>query len=105
MKNHLLSLAFVLMVGSAYAQSKLPACPSSGNFHNCFGIKTFPNGDKYVGEFKDGRRNGQGTLSAPNGLEYVGEFKNDMFNGQGTLFAPNGAVITQGIFVDNKSVP
>ncbi|MDC0139867.1 hypothetical protein OAI04_03520, partial [Hyphomicrobiales bacterium] len=43
------------------------------------------NGDIYVGEFKDGLRNGQGTLTYVNGDIYVGEFKDDLFNGQGTF--------------------
>jgi len=38
----------------------------------------------YVGEFKDGKRNGQGTLTKPNGDMYVGEFRDGNINGQGT---------------------
>ena len=38
----------------------------------------------YVGEFKDGFEHGQGTLTWPDGDKYVGEFKGDLFNGQGT---------------------
>ena len=30
----------------------------------------------YVGEKKDGKRHGQGTLTKPNGDKYVGKFKN-----------------------------
>jgi len=36
---------------------------------------TFPNGDKYVGEWKDGEYHGQGTFTYPDGSKYVGEFK------------------------------
>ncbi|KJR41606.1 hypothetical protein MCHI_002381, partial [Candidatus Magnetoovum chiemensis] len=32
-------------------------------------------GATYVGEFKDGLMNGQGTLTFPDGEKYVGEFK------------------------------
>ena len=35
----------------------------------------FANGSKYVGEYKDGMRNGQGTMTYANGDEYVGEWK------------------------------
>ena len=97
MKNPLRSLALVLMVGSAYAQSTLPACPSSGYRHNCFGTFTFADGEKYVGEFKYDKRNGQGTLTFPDGMpmasdgrKYVGEFKDDKRNGQGTFTFGNG---------------
>ncbi len=30
---------------------------------NGLGILIFPNGDKYVGSWKDGKRNGQGTVT------------------------------------------
>ncbi len=53
--KYLLRLLVALMMGSAYAQSKLPACPSYGYFHNCFGTHTLASGSKYIGEFKDGK--------------------------------------------------
>ena len=67
MKNLLRFIAFVLMVGSAYAQSVLPACPPSGYFHNCFGTFTYSSGIKYVGEWRDDKYNGQGALVYANG--------------------------------------
>ena len=78
------------MMGSAYAQSNLPACPSSGYFHNCFGTLTYASGNKYVGEFKDDKRNGQGTFTFADGEKYVGEFKDDKRNGQGTYTYADG---------------
>ena len=68
----------------------LPACPSSGYFHNCSGTKTYASGDKYVGEFKDDKANGQGIVNSANGDKYVGEFKDDYANGQGTYTYANG---------------
>ena len=35
----------------------------------------YEDGAKYVGEFKDGRRNGQGTFTYADGDKRVGEFK------------------------------
>jgi len=90
MKNLLRYLAFVLMVGGAFAQNNLPACPSSGYLHNCFGTVDFANGNKYVGEWKDNKYNGQGTFTFADGAKYVGEFKDGMRNGQGTDFFANG---------------
>jgi hypothetical protein len=84
MKSFLRFLALVLMVGSAYAQSNLPACPSSGKRHNCFGTYTSPDGDKYVGEFKDGKQHGRGTFTFASGNKYVGEFKDGKQHGRGT---------------------
>ena len=86
----ILRLLVVLMMGSAYAQSNLPACPSSGYFHNCFGTLTYASGNKYVGEFKDDKRNGQGTFTFADGAKYVGEHKDNNYNGQGIYTFRNG---------------
>jgi hypothetical protein len=43
-----------------------------------------------IGELKDGKRNGQGSVTLPNGIKYIGEFKDDKFHGQGTLTFPSG---------------
>ena len=56
------------------------------------GVITYPNGEKYVGEFKEGLRNGQGTYTYPDGEKYVGEWKNGLpFNGRGTFNYPDGS--------------
>ena len=47
-------------------------------------IQTYPNGAKYVGEFKNGKRHGQGILTYSDGAKYVGEFKNGKQHGHGT---------------------
>ena len=39
----------------------------------------FPDGRTYVGEWKKGNPNGQGTFTYPNGEKYVGEWKNSKF--------------------------
>ena len=69
-----------------------------------FGTYTFASGSKYVGEFKDGKRNGQGTATFADGEKYVGEWKDGKYNWQGSLFASNGSIINQGIFADNKFI-
>ena len=45
---------------------------------------TFPNLERYAGEWRYGKRNGQGTHTFAAGDKYVGEWKNDKFHGQGT---------------------
>ena len=44
----------------------------------------------YVGEWKDDKMNGQGTLTEPNGVKYIGEWKDDKMNGQGTEIYSDG---------------
>ena len=92
------------MSGSANAQqSRLPACPPNQNvrWNNCLGIITFPSGEKYVGEFRDDKRSGQGTNTFPDGLKYVGEYKDGKRSGQGTFTLPDGAKYV-GEFKDGK---
>ena len=43
----------------------------------------------YVGEFKDGKRNGQGTSTSTNGFKYVGEWKDGGW-WDGTYIHSNG---------------
>jgi hypothetical protein len=51
---------------------------------------TLPGGAKYVGEMKDGKPDGTGTLIKTNGEMYVGEFKNGLPNGNVTHTWPDG---------------
>ena len=62
------------------------------SWNNCIGTLTWPDGKKYVGEIRDGKRNGQGTHTWPSGQKYVGEYRDDQRNGQGTMTFPNGRV-------------
>ena len=47
---------------------------------------------------------GQGSYIYPNGWKYVGEFNNGKFNGQGTLYEANGSIINQGIWENDRFV-
>jgi len=44
----------------------------------------YANGNKYVGEYKDGKRNGEGTYTFVDGNKFVGEYKDGKRSGQGT---------------------
>lgn len=90
MKKALLIL-LILFTGNVMASS-LPNCSpyiSSIKWNNCFGTFTWDDGDKYVGEYKDGKKNGQGTYTWANGNKYVGEWNGEK-EGQGTLTWANG---------------
>ena len=56
-------LTFAVLIGSAGVSYALPPCPGSYSkytWDNCQGTCTYPNGNKYVGEYRDGKRHGQG---------------------------------------------
>jgi hypothetical protein len=60
-------------------------------------------GQKYVGEFKNGKFSGQGEFTYASGEKYVGELRDDKKNGQGTHYFINGRHIT-GIWKDDQLV-
>ena len=93
----------VALMLSATASFALPNCPSdqTERYHNCFGTYTWTNGNKYVGEFRDDKTNGQGVRTYPNGNKYVGEEKDGKKDGQGTLTFANGDKYV-GEFKDDK---
>lgn len=116
-----------LMAGGACAQSSLPPCPTNGYRHNCFGSITYANGNKYVGEFKDGRYSGQGTYfeiggggyageykygksdgkgyhTFTNGYKFSGDFKQGNMHGLGIMYSDGGEVILQGRWENHKLV-
>ncbi len=153
-----ISIIFLFLISITFISAKswgLPPCPSSGYKHNCIGtyiwkekkyngikyvgeyqngkihghgILTYPNGEKYEGEFKfqkrDGlgvttwskgkakgqkyigqyrndKKNGQGEYTFPSGEKYKGQFQDDKYNGKGVLIFSNGDKY-EGDFVDNK---
>jgi len=50
----------------------------------------FKSGNKYVGQWKYAKRNGQGTFTGADGNKYVGKFKNDKAHGRGIFTYASG---------------
>ena len=73
-------------------ESDLPPCPEdqTKRYHNCFGTLISSLFEKYIGEWKNDKKNGHGYYSWDNGEEYIGQWKSDLKNGQGNYFWPNG---------------
>ncbi len=63
-----------------------------GDCINGKGTYLFANGDKYVGEWRDGKEHGQGTKIYPGGAKYVGEFRNGSIHGLGTYVGVHEAL-------------
>ncbi len=62
---------------------------TSRNWTDCFGTYT-RKGNEYVGEWKYGKRHGQGTFTSARGKKYVGEWKGGKPHGQVTLTYADG---------------
>lgn len=46
----------------------------------------YPDGSRYIGEIKKGKRHGVGTIYYKNGSYYDGEWKKDNMHGEGTMY-------------------
>jgi restriction system protein len=79
-----------LSSSGASAQSSLPPCLSEGTWHNCFGERQMPNGATYIGEWKDGKRHGNGLSAWPDGQRFVGIWLADEVTGRGVATWPDG---------------
>ncbi len=62
-KRHLIPALILLSAPQAF---DLPDCPAdqSQYYDNCVGSKTSPDGDEYVGEWKDDKYHGKGTYTS-----------------------------------------
>jgi hypothetical protein len=65
------------------------------------GTYTWADGQKYVGEWKNGAINGQGTLTWADGSKYVGEWKDFKRHGQGTYTSTKG-IRSEGPWVEDE---
>ena len=91
MIKRFVALLILILPCVVWGQSSLPPCPETGYKHNCNGSQTFDYGDKYVGEFKDGKRNGIGVWYRRDGtIAASGRWENDLLV-QSVDAAPNRA--------------
>ena len=118
-----ISTISILLVSTLSLMSMGYCTGPSSNWKNCYGIKTFSDGDKYIGEFKTsglafgryqwksgsyylgenkkGKRNGKGTLFYHDGRIKLGYFKDGKLNGYGRQIKANG-LSREGIFEQDK---
>jgi hypothetical protein len=90
--GNLVAFGAVLSPTVVFGESRLAPCPINEmvSWTNCQGTYTYPDGRKYVGEWRDGHFNGRGTFTYPHGEKFIGEFRDNKINGQGTYTHPDG---------------
>ena len=54
------------------------------------GTMTYSDGSKYIGMWKDDKRDGEGTMIFPDGSKYIGMWKNGKTEGISTMTFPDG---------------
>ncbi len=93
----------VLAAGLAFAGNSFALAPcsegSSRLFDNCVGAHAYANGDTYDGEWKAGKKHGQGSYTWADGERYEGQWDNGTKSGLGAYFWTNGDRY-EGQFVD-----
>jgi predicted aspartyl protease len=103
-----LFMAFIVVLpfsGRAYAQNRLPPCPSEPIvWTNCFGTFFAPSGSKYTGEYRDDKYNGLGTKTYADGSKYVGQWRDNKRDGTGTEYLADGSVGRSGKWVNDEFI-
>ena len=100
----------------AQATSKPPSKPAAGkadvgNMRNCNsiycrsgqGYYDYPDGSRWVGEFKNGVPAGRGICYYAGGDRYEGDWANGAPNGEGVIYAANGRV-TGAVWVNGAAI-
>lgn len=54
---------------------------------------TYKNGDRFIGDFRDGKPNGSGITYFKNGNRYEGDWRNDSPNGKGVMQYQDGKIV------------
>ena len=59
-------------------------------------MHTWPDGSRYEGEWKDGKRSGQGVRTWPSGQRYEGEWRDGKRSGRGVQWLPGAQRVFDG---------
>ena len=65
------------------------------------GKYTYPHGEKYEGDWRNGKYHGQGTYTSKDGEKFVGEWKDDK-EWNGNEYNKDGKIISK--YVDGKEI-
>ena len=78
-KNKTLSILLPALAITLMISILLEGCVVSETY-------TWPNGDKYTGEWKGDVKHGKGTYFYASGNKYTGEYRNGIKHGYGTFY-------------------
>ena len=102
-----LALILTILANAVAAQSGLQPCDpnvASTSWTNCQGTYAFANGNKYVGEFRDGKYYGQGVFTYASCNKYGGEFRDGWSHGQGIYTFADSRPPQEGVWEDQEFV-
>jgi hypothetical protein len=76
-----------------FSKSPLPECKGSKikEYNNCFKTGKYSNGDRYEGEFVNGKFHGKGIYISYTGAKYEGDFRLGKYDGYGVINFPDGS--------------
>jgi hypothetical protein len=90
-------------VPGRWLRSSLPSCAgdyNSSNFDRCYSERNIPGGDRYTGEYVDGKAHGKGAYHFSDGRRFVGEYAGGKRNGRGVEYRADGSVASEGYWID-----
>jgi hypothetical protein len=93
-------MVFILAVLLITFSYLIPQCVR-GDCENGYGEGIYKSGDRYIGEWRNGKIHGFGTYYWKNDDKYVGESRYGEFNGYGTFYS-KGRKVYEGEFKNNK---
>ncbi len=99
MKKILPLFLIILAISAACSQQKKNEPKTgciSGLCSDGYGTFVFSSGEKYEGEFQDGKFHGKGTYTYSDGTRYMGQWMDGERDGRGTLYKADGTIEQQG---------
>ncbi len=73
-----------------------------GDCQTGFGVFVFPNKNKYIGEFQNGKKHGKGIEKDPDGNYIIGQWKNDKEDGFVSIYNSNNEIMFSGEMKEGK---
>lgn len=84
-----IAILFIFFSILAFSSNILSKC-IKGDCINGQGTYKWGDGNKYTGQWKNGKPHGKGKLVSPYGVTYVGDWKDNLLHGKGIITYYNG---------------